>query len=326
MASKPLRQVNPRVTPAAKLRAEAGVTTRDPSARPCPLCAGHALGGFVSFAATVVGFCPGCQAGAVVEARPKPLGVEEAADYSARYESELLDTKARACWDILRGETRGRLEGRRLLDVGCGRGAFLDVARGAGLRTAGVEIAPDAADAAEAKGHQVFRGSAEERFRPPGERFEFVTMWDILEHLGRPRAALQNAYDALAPGGRLFILTPMMGSPYDRWGRRLHRLSGGRCDQLLRMCWDRNHLFRFAREGTRRVLLSVGFEKVSASPVLLLSLRADRYAGGQILPHWTGVAGFDRLLSRAGVRLAKLFALHNKLLIVAEREGSDGGV
>jgi 2-polyprenyl-3-methyl-5-hydroxy-6-metoxy-1,4-benzoquinol methylase len=290
------------------------------------MCAGHALKGFVRFAGTVVGFCPSCQTGAVVEVQPRAFNGGSADDYSTRYESELLTTKALTCWDIVRRETRGRLEGMRLLDVGCGHGAFLDLARRDGLRTAGVEIAPHAADAADAKGHEVFRRSAEEPFCRPDERFDIITMWDILEHLARPRLALQNAYDRLAEGGRLFVLTPMMSSPYDRWGRRIHRLTGGRCDQLLRMCWDQNHLSRFAREGTRRVLHSVGFTKVTADPVLLLSLRADSYAGGSILPHWTGVGSFDRLLSRGGVRLAKLFGLHNKLLIVAERREADGGV
>ncbi len=296
------------------------------AARPCPVCLGPALGGFVRFAGTAVGFCPGCESGVVVEVKPEARVGAEEEDYSARYESELLDTKAPACWEIVRREMPGRLEGRRLLDLGCGQGTFLDVARAAGLRTAGVEVAERAADATEAKGHRVFRGSVEDPFCAPEERFDIITMWDILEHLRRPRAALQNAYERLAEGGRLFILTPMMGSPYDRWGRRLHSLSGGRCDQLLKMCWDQNHLFRFAREGTRRVLLSVGFTKVGVSPVLLLSLRADRYAGGSVLPHWTGVAGLDRLLSRSGVRLAKTLGLHNKLLIVAAREVADGGV
>jgi SAM-dependent methyltransferase len=288
------------------------------------VCLGPALKGFVRFAGTAVGFCPGCQSGVVVEVESGANGGGAKEDYSMRYESEMLATKALTCWEIVRREMSGQLDGRRLLDLGCGHGTFLDVARRAGLRTAGVEVASGAADATEAKGHQVFRGSVEVSFCRPDERFDIITMWDILEHLCRPRPALQNAYERLAEGGRLFVLTPMMGSPYDRWGRHLHGLTGGRCDQLLRMCWDRNHLFRFAREGTRRVLLSIGFTKVSVSPLLLLSLRADRYAGGSILPHWTGVESIDRLLSRAGVRLAKIFGLHNKLLIVAVREGADG--
>lgn len=300
------------------------VSEADASARRCPVCDAGTLTGCVSFAGTTVGFCTGCGAGAVLAVRARPGRGEAAEDYSARYESELLDSKAGACWEIVRREAGGGLEGKTLLDIGCGRGDFLDAARAGGLRTAGVEISARAADAAGAKGHRVFRASAEEPFAGPGEQFDIITMWDILEHLGRPRLALQQAHARLAGGGRLFILTPMMGSAYDRWGRRAHRLTGGRCDQLLRMCWDQNHLFRFAREGTRRALLSVGFAKVSADPVLLLSLRADSYAGGRLLPHWTGVGGFDRLLSKAGVRLAKLFGLHNKLLVVAERAGGGG--
>src|SRR5947209_2759147 len=219
---------------AAPRRTETGVGA-DTFQRFCPVCVGHTLTGVVRFAGTSVGFCPGCQSGVVVEVQPKACQEERAKacheelaeDYSTRYESELLDAKALTCWDIVRREMCGRLDSKRLLDIGCGQGAFLDVARRAGLRTAGVEIATRAADATEAKGHQVFRRSAEESFCRSDERFDIITMWDILEHLGRPRLALGNAYGRLSEGGQLFILTTMMGSPYDRCGRRVHGLTVG---------------------------------------------------------------------------------------------------
>lgn len=81
------------------------------------------------------------------------------------------------------------------------------------------------------------------------------------------------------------------------------------------MCWSSEHLFRFDAHGLEEVLLSIGFQEVSVQPVLLLSLMPDRYAGGVILPSWTGLRAVDRLISQVGVWTAEKLHFHNKILI-----------
>jgi 2-polyprenyl-3-methyl-5-hydroxy-6-metoxy-1,4-benzoquinol methylase/predicted RNA-binding Zn-ribbon protein involved in translation (DUF1610 family) len=289
----------------------------------CPLCEKSTVSRAIRFEGTTVRFCSSCGAAAVVEIAAKALYEKSADDYSTRYTSELLASKALACWGLVQDYVESQPVAQSLLDVGCGEGAFLELAKRAGLRTTGIDISSRAAHAAAQKGHKIFCSPVDEPPYPSDERFDIITMWDILEHLRQPLQALRYVFASLAPGGRLFILTPMMGSVYDRWGIRLHQLSAGRCNQLLRMCWDQNHLFRFSPAGTQRVLHSIGFAKVSITPILLLSLRADRYAGGNILQSWTGIPIFDKFISRAGVRLAKLCGLSNKLFIVAERGAAD---
>lgn len=287
----------------------------------CPMCGNHEVTESVCFEEMTVGFCPRCSSGMVIEIKGETHDEHHADDYSARYEQERLASKASACWDLVFERTQGLREVESILDIDCGEGAFLDLAKRAGLHTAGIEISPHAALVAVQKGHEIFCNSVEEASFPPGVRFDIITMWDILEHLHQPNQALRNVFVSIAPGGRLFIATPMIGSVYDRLGILLHRLSGGRFNQLLRMCWSREHLFRFDREDACQVLRSIGFANVKVVPLLLLSLKPDTYAGGKILHGWTGHHTFDRFISICGVWLAKFFRLHNKILIEAVRGG-----
>ncbi|HYE77881.1 MAG TPA: hypothetical protein VEI97_07845, partial [bacterium] len=66
-------------------------------------------------------------------------------------------------------------------------------------------------------------------------------------------------------------------------------------------------------------LQAIGFGTVTAEPIFLLSLKADSYAGGAILPSWTGHRALDRTISVAGVSVASGLRLHNKMLIEAVR-------
>jgi SAM-dependent methyltransferase len=278
------------------------------NARPAPLA---------GFGGLLVGRCRFCGSGLVVNCTARQR--EEAADYSARYEEELDPRKARRCWNVLRRRIGNLAGAGSILDVGCGGGEFLDLAKAAGLRTAGVEIAPRAADAAADKGHVVYRGSILEGAIPQDASFDVVTLWDVLEHLPRPGLAIGEAYRALRPNGRLLALTPMMGSIYDRAGVALHRITRGRFDRLVRMCWTREHLYRFHAGGAARVLGGIGFDEIRVEPILLLSLGAERYAGGGVLPAWGPRAWVNRLLSLAGVFAAQALNLCNKILISARK-------
>ncbi len=283
----------------------------------CGLCGHAAPASRQRIDELLIGRCPGCGAGRVLAA-PVEEGYEE--DYSARYTSELDRGKAESCWRLLERSVGSPAPGASLLELGCGDGGFLDLCRERGLATAGLEVSRQAAAAAAGRGHRILVGSAEEPL--PGEepfglrQFDLVVAWDLLEHLHAPRRALELAHRALRPGGRLVLATPRMGSVFDRLGLPLARVG---VRQLARMCFSRDHLFRFHRPGLLRVLGEIGFATATAEPVQLTSLAPERYAGGRILPSWTGVAALDRGLSRLGFAAVKLFGLSNKLLVVAAR-------
>lgn len=101
--------------------------------------------------------------------------------------------------------------GAPLLDVGAASGIFLNLARNAGYRVAGIEpSAALVADAEKLYGLQLFCGTAEQ-FKTR-DKYGVITLLDVLEHVTDPNAFLTVLNDFLAPGGMLVIVTPDIGS------------------------------------------------------------------------------------------------------------------
>src|SRR5262249_47363650 len=72
-----------------------------------------------------------------------------------------------------------------VLDIGCGDGAFLDVASAAGLRAVGVERDATATAAARARGHEVLAGDAFAvlaELGAAGARFDGAVLAHVIEH------------------------------------------------------------------------------------------------------------------------------------------------
>jgi 2-polyprenyl-3-methyl-5-hydroxy-6-metoxy-1,4-benzoquinol methylase len=114
----------------------------------------------------------------------------------------------------------------RVLDVGGGTGWMLSVLRRVDPRIAEtheVDLDDGSRAAAEAAGH-VFHCVPVERFAS-AERFDFVLMLNIIEHVADPGAVLRTIAGLLSPGGRVLIKTPNT----DTLDRRLfrHRNWGG---------------------------------------------------------------------------------------------------
>ena len=106
----------------------------------------------------------------------------------------LIDAEARGLRKVL--------PGARLLDVGCGNGAFLDFARRAGWKVTGVDPDPLAVDAARKKGLDVQLGGVEVLVGFENT-FVGITLGHVVEHLHDPLYTLQTCYRLLKPGGWL---------------------------------------------------------------------------------------------------------------------------
>jgi SAM-dependent methyltransferase len=109
-----------------------------------------------------------------------------------------------------------------LFEIGCGTGVFLDEARKAGWTVAGAEVSRYAAERARARGLDARAAGVEELVLPP-DAFDVVAMWDVIEHLRDPAAALRTAAAAVRPGGCVAASTGDLGSTCARWsGARWH--------------------------------------------------------------------------------------------------------
>lgn len=93
----------------------------------------------------------------------------------------------------------------KLLDMGCADGLFLRLAQDMGWEVTGVEIASDMACKVSQKlGIAVYTTLDE----APTAHFDVVTLWEVLEHLPEPSAALRQVRRRLRPGGILALSTP----------------------------------------------------------------------------------------------------------------------
>lgn len=99
--------------------------------------------------------------------------------------------------------------GMRILDVGCGGGSFLRVARELGAHAFGVEPSQHGAEQCRADGLEVFHGMIEDYLAKHGnERFDLITFSHVIEHTSDPVATLRAAGSLLAPDGVLWIAVP----------------------------------------------------------------------------------------------------------------------
>jgi 2-polyprenyl-3-methyl-5-hydroxy-6-metoxy-1,4-benzoquinol methylase len=96
----------------------------------------------------------------------------------------------------------------RLLDVGFGAGAILEVGRRRGWNVFGIERSSLAVEQALANRFSgVVHGDFLQDHFNPGS-FDVITMIELIEHLPEPMRFLNQAYRLLRPGGVLFLTTP----------------------------------------------------------------------------------------------------------------------
>jgi SAM-dependent methyltransferase len=142
-------------------------------------------------------------------------------------------------------------EGRRLLDVGCAYGFFLDTAQRRGWSAVGVELSPESSQfARERYGLEVHTGPlADAPYEPCS--FDVVTIRHVLEHVPDPGELITEAGALLRPGGLLAIAVPNFGS-------LAARLFGAE------WWWvdPPTHLFYFTRATLTRLLAKQGFQPV----------------------------------------------------------------
>jgi 2-polyprenyl-6-hydroxyphenyl methylase/3-demethylubiquinone-9 3-methyltransferase len=108
---------------------------------------------------------------------------------------------------------RARLQGARVIDVGCGGGLLAESLARAGAHVTAIDLAPGMIDVA--KLHAAASGldidyrleSIEAVAARASNAFDIVTCMEMLEHLPDPGAMIRQQAMLLKPGGKLFLST-----------------------------------------------------------------------------------------------------------------------
>jgi 2-polyprenyl-3-methyl-5-hydroxy-6-metoxy-1,4-benzoquinol methylase len=144
-------------------------------------------------------------------------------------------------------------DGRRLLDVGCHIGVFVEIAARHGWDAWGIEPSHWAAVQAQQAGLQVVEGTMGTAGFDDAS-FDVITMWDVIEHLEQPSAEVSQAFRLLKPGGMLVAHTMDLDSLFAR-------LMGRRWPWLMEM-----HLYYFTRRTLATLMEKAGFEVLGVKP------------------------------------------------------------
>ncbi len=95
----------------------------------------------------------------------------------------------------------------RVLDIGCGTGAFLDTMKKAGWDITGLEPDETAREKA-VKLYSIQPEASDKLFDLKPGSFDAITMWHVLEHVHELHVYIKQIGSLLNPNGKLFIAVP----------------------------------------------------------------------------------------------------------------------
>jgi 2-polyprenyl-3-methyl-5-hydroxy-6-metoxy-1,4-benzoquinol methylase len=194
--------------------------------------------------------------------------------------------------------------GRRVLDVGCAGGLFLDVARERGWDVEGVEVSERTATVARERRHVPVRVGDVAKLELPPHAYDAVTLMDALEHIAEPGALLDRLRELIATGGVLMLVLPNDRNLTTLLAMALYRLTlhgvvypASRVHQIY-------HVTYFTPRTIATLLERHGFEVVEILPDetvrgLLNESPAMRVAVGVVFA------------------LARVLGLRNKMVVLA---------
>ncbi|MEX1025447.1 MAG: class I SAM-dependent methyltransferase [Planctomycetota bacterium] len=194
----------------------------------------------------------------------------------------------------------------RVLDVGCAAGYFLEVMRDAGWDVAGLEPS-DAirARATETLGDAVKGGLLGEVELEPAS-FDLITMWDVIEHIPDPVAAMKEVERLLAPGGKFLIETQNIDS-------RAAKVLGRRWQHFKHF----EHIYHFNAKTLGDALGRAGFRVLENTPKLggkYVSMGFIAERAGRLHPVLSTLLAPLKLLEKRALYVN----LFDEMIVVAE--------
>jgi len=200
----------------------------------------------------------------------------------------------------------------RLLDVGCGLGAFLKLAQERGWEVSGIDISSHAASVASEKtGTRVIAGELKDAGFADTE-FDAVSLCDAFEHFIDPNEQLRQILRILKHDGILFLNTPNQQALLRSVAHGIYRGSGGRISYPVRKLYHEFHLYYYSEANLRRMLEKHGFEAVEITRKTIPALKAR---GTRL----------ERMIVRSFSYLERMLNKEYEILTVAKKKAPPPG-
>jgi len=196
---------------------------------------------------------------------------------------------------------------KRLLEIGCAYGFFLDVAKDYFDEVLGLDVSEEAIQyASHASKHKAERADFLKYDFEPG-KFDVVCLWDTIEHLERPELYIEKIGSKMKKRGLLAITTGDIGSinasiRKDKW----------------RLMHPPTHVHYFSEKSLTRLLNKHGFE-----------VRYNRYCGVfrgldiiayRMFGANKGTAGIYNLLKKLRITEINFYLnLYDIMYVIAEK-------
>jgi len=149
---------------------------------------------------------------------------------------------------------RNQLQDKLILEVGCGKGEYLDLMSAAGAKNVtGLEFSKENISAAQKSGHKIYQGYLDQNFSPSADfKFDAFTIFSFLEHWPNPNEGLQLLYTHLSDGACGLVEVPNFDLILEKG---------------LYSEFTTDHIFYFDKKTFTFLLEKNGFEITSIKPV-----------------------------------------------------------
>jgi len=174
----------------------------------CICCGSNQLNPLKSFENASLVKCASCS---MVFSSRNPTIVELESHYQGYGRNDYLSPITIKRYNEILDQFEKVRKTNRLLDVGCGIGYFLEVAKKRGWEVYGTEFTDEAIRICQTKGIQMQQGVLNPQ-NYSVESFDVITSFEVIEHINTPNAEMKNITSLLRKGGYFYVTTPNFNS------------------------------------------------------------------------------------------------------------------
>ncbi len=147
----------------------------------------------------------------------------------------------------------------KLLDIGCGWGYFLNLARKNGFKVEGIDISKYAVNYARKHFNIKIKNSSILETSYKKETFDVVTSWDFIEHIDNPQKFISIVFKILKENGIFCLETPNVNGLLFKLAHIIYFLSFDKIDFAIKELFYPLHLIYFSTKTIKNLLNTGGF-------------------------------------------------------------------